>query len=115
VTLPDAAGLIEFVKNGFGAQEVFRDTGSAGGIHAEVRIGDSMMMIGGGSAVRGTPTPSMVQHYRPNADDVIARAVAAGAAVQIALLEEHGDRRKRTDERPGLPRRTHGTGPPESA
>jgi PhnB protein len=92
VTVPQAVEMIEFIKSAFGAEELFRDTGSAGGIHAEVRIGDSMMMIGGGSGFRGTPTPSMFQCYVPNVDDVYARAVAAGATVQFALTEDHGDR-----------------------
>jgi len=92
VTVPEAAEMIEFVKSAFGAQELMRDTGSAGGIHAEVRIGDSMMMIGGGSAFRGTPTPTMFQYYVPDVDEVYARAVAAGATVQLRLIEDHGDR-----------------------
>jgi PhnB protein len=92
VTVPQAAEMIDFVKNAFGAQELFRDTGSAGGIHAEVRIGDSMMMIGGGSAFRGTPTPTMFQYYVPNVDDVYARAIAAGATERLRLTEDHGDR-----------------------
>jgi PhnB protein len=92
VTVPQAAEMIDFVKNAFGAQELFRDTGSAGGIHAEVRIGDSMMMIGGGSAFRGTPTPTMLQYYVPNVDEVYARAIATGATVQFELREDHGDR-----------------------
>ena len=92
VTVPQAGELIDFVVRVFGAQELFRGTGSAGGIHAEVRIGDSMMMIGGGSAFRGTPTPTMFQYYVPNVDQVYARAVAAGATVQLELREDHGDR-----------------------
>lgn len=92
VTVPQAAEMIDFVKSVFGAQELFRDTGSAGGIHAEVRIGDSMMMIGGGSALRGMPTPSMFQYYVPNVDEVYERAIAAGATAQLAVLEDHGDR-----------------------
>src|SRR2546421_9433865 len=43
----EAAQLIDFVKQAFGATELMRATGSAGGIHAEVRIGDSVVMIGG--------------------------------------------------------------------
>jgi uncharacterized glyoxalase superfamily protein PhnB len=85
VTVPEAAEMIEFVKSAFGAQELMRDTGSAGGIHAEV-------MIGGGSAFRGTPTPTMFQYYVPDVDEVYARAVAAGATVQLRLIEDHGDR-----------------------
>jgi hypothetical protein len=41
VTVPEAAEMIEFVKSAFGAQELMRDTGSAGGIHAEVRAARS--------------------------------------------------------------------------
>jgi uncharacterized glyoxalase superfamily protein PhnB len=92
VTVPQAAEMIDFVKSVFGAEELHRDTGSAGGIHAEVRIGDSMMMIGGGSAFRGTPTPTAFQYYVPNADEVFERAVAAGATVLMEMTEDHGDR-----------------------
>ena len=44
-----ALELIDFVKRAFGAEEVMRTTGSAGGVHAEVRIGDTKVMIGGGA------------------------------------------------------------------
>src|SRR5689334_18112039 len=36
--------LIEFLQQAFGATEHFRSTGSAGGLHVEVKIGDSMVM-----------------------------------------------------------------------
>src|ERR1043166_6564097 len=36
-----AVELIDFVKQAFGAVENFRSTGSAGGLHCEVKIGDS--------------------------------------------------------------------------
>ena len=92
VMVPQAGEMIDFVKSVFGAQELFRGTGSAGGIHAEVRIGDSMMMIGGGGTFRGTPTPTMFQYYVPNVDEVYARAIAAGATMSLALTEQWGDR-----------------------
>ena len=92
VMVPQAEEMIDFVKSVFGAQEVFRGTGSAGGVHAEVRIGDSMMMIGGGGAFRGTPTPTALQYYVPNADEVYARAIAAGATASLDLMEQWGDR-----------------------
>jgi PhnB protein len=92
VMVPQAEAMIDFVKSVFGAQELFRGTGSAGGVHAEVRIGDSMMMIGGGGAFRGTPTPTAFQYYVPNADEVYARAIAAGATTSLALTEQWGDR-----------------------
>ena len=40
----DAESVIDFVKKTFGAEETFRDVGSAGGYHCEVRIEDSMLM-----------------------------------------------------------------------
>ena len=36
-----AVELVDFVKQAFGAVESFRSTGSAGGLHCEVKIGDS--------------------------------------------------------------------------
>src|SRR5205085_9868754 len=44
----DAPALIAFVKETFGAEQTLRTTGPAGGVHAEVRVGDSIVMIGGG-------------------------------------------------------------------
>ncbi|MGO4883948.1 MAG: VOC family protein [Bryobacteraceae bacterium] len=92
VTVLEADGLIDFVKRAFGAVELHRSSGSGGGFHAEVRIGDSITMIGGGSAFRGTPTPTMLQYYVPDVDVVFARAVTAGARVEMELNENHGDR-----------------------
>src|SRR5262249_15215740 len=45
----NAPQLIEFVQRVFDARETFRAVGSAGGVHAEVLLGDSMVMIGGGA------------------------------------------------------------------
>jgi PhnB protein len=77
----DAAGLIDFVKQTFGAQETFRSIGGAGGIHAEVRIGDSMMMLGGGGpglAWHGESKPLAFHVYVPDCDAAYERALAAG-------------------------------------
>ena len=48
-------GLIDFLKQTFGAEETFRTTGGAGGIHCELRVGNSMLMVGGGSAEKPLP------------------------------------------------------------
>lgn len=92
VIVPQPGELIDFVKSVFGAQELYRGTGSAGGMHAEVRIGDSMMMIGGGGAYQGTPTPNAFQYYVPNVDEVYARAIEGGATALMEILENYGDR-----------------------
>src|SRR5579872_40159 len=89
----DAAQLIDFVKQAFGATETFRGTGSAGGIHAEVRIGDSMVMIGGGGAWSGEPKPAMLYLYVNDADSVYKQALEAGAnSISEPEDQPYGDR-----------------------
>jgi PhnB protein len=92
----DAPALIDFVTRVFGAEERSRDIGSAGGVHAEVRIGDSMLMIGGGApglAWRGEPLPSAFHLYVEDTDSAFERAVQAGASViERPADQEYGER-----------------------
>jgi len=88
-----AGELIEFVKRAFGAQELVRTTGTEGGLHAEVRIGDTKVMIGGGDTWGGTPTPTALHLYVPDADQVYERALEAGAvSVRAPVDQPYGDR-----------------------
>ena len=89
----EAAELIDFVKQVFGAEEQFRTIGGAGGIHCQLKIGDSMMMLGGGGTWKGTPMPSAIHLYVPNADEVYERALRAGAVSLHELTDQpYGDR-----------------------
>jgi PhnB protein len=93
----DADALIDFIKKTFDGEELFRSgPGSEGGLHAEVRIGDSMLMVGGGAAGmswRGTPMPSAFHIYVPNCDATYARALAAGAtSVHAPIDQVYGER-----------------------
>jgi PhnB protein len=91
--VPAAVELIDFVKSAFGAQELMRTTGPAGGIHAEVAIGDSIVMIGGGDASHGAPMPTALHLYVPDADAVYDRAIQAGAASTHPPIDQpYGDR-----------------------
>jgi len=93
ITVDEAAELIEFVKDAFEGVEQFRTIGSAGGIHCEVRIGDSMVMIGGGGAWKGTPAPASLLVYVDDVDAVYENALKAGATSTNAPTEqEYGDR-----------------------
>lgn len=93
IIVPAAAGLIDFVKQAFGAEELYRGTGSAGGIHAEVKIQDSMIMIGGGEALRHDSTPAALHLYVNDADAVYEQALAAGAASLAKPIDQpYGDR-----------------------
>jgi PhnB protein len=93
----DADGLIEFLTKTFGAQETFRSgPGSEGGLHAEVRVGDSMLMVGGGAAGmkwRGTAMPSAFHIYVPDCDATYARALeAGGTSIDKPADQVYGER-----------------------
>ena len=92
----DAAGLIDFVKQVFDAQEQFRVIGSAGGIHCEVRLGDSMMMIGGGGpglSWSGNAQPMAFHVYVRDTDAVYQRAMEAGStSLQAPADQPWGER-----------------------
>lgn len=91
--VPGAAELIDFVKQAFGASELYRGTGSAGGIHAEVKIQDSMLMIGGGESLSHAATPTALHLYVNDADAVYERALEAGATVLHKPVDQpYGDR-----------------------
>jgi PhnB protein len=88
-----AVELVEFVKRAFGAEELVRTTGSAGGVHAEVRIGDTRVMIGGGGAWAGTPRPTALHLYVTDADQVYRAALEAGAdSLRGPVDQPYGDR-----------------------
>ncbi|HLZ58555.1 MAG TPA: VOC family protein [Ktedonosporobacter sp.] len=90
--VPGAIELIEFVKQAFGAVENYRGIGSEGGLHAEIRIGDSMLMIGGGAGMRD-PMPAALYLYMEDVDAVYQRALQAGATSLSAPEDQpYGDR-----------------------
>ncbi|MGA3295435.1 MAG: VOC family protein [Candidatus Acidiferrales bacterium] len=87
----DGPALIEFAKQAFGAEETFRGVGSAGGVHGEVRIGDSMLMMGGGIPGReftGAPSPQALHVYVTDTDAVYQKALEAGAT-SIGEPQDH--------------------------
>ena len=81
---PDIEPLIAFAKQVFGAEETYRTIGSAGGTHCELRIGDSMLMLGGGPSHgvddrRFSSRLVGLHVYVEDADAVFQRALDAGA------------------------------------
>jgi PhnB protein len=84
----DAAKVIEFYKRGLGAQELMRMPGPGGRImHAEVKIGDSVIMLGEEPPDKptmrsprsaGTRTASLYV-YVSDVDTTFKRALDAGA------------------------------------
>ena len=87
-----AAKLIDFVKEAFGAQETFRMPGPEGIMHAELRVGDSMVMM---SDAMGeyTPMPTMLFLYVEDVAAVYKRALqAGGVSTQAPENQFWGDR-----------------------
>jgi PhnB protein len=94
IAVREAAEMIDFVKRAFGAEGGVLGTGSQGGIHAEVKIGDSMLMIGGGPQWQGTPMPTSLHYYVPDVDAVYRRAIEAGATSLAAPVDQPYDDRE---------------------
>ena len=86
-----AAKAIEFYAKAFGAQEMVRMPGPHGSIaHAEVKIGNSMLMLADENKERGHLSPdslggsaSSIMFYADDVDEVFKRAVAAGAKAEM--------------------------------
>ena len=79
LTVRDARGLIEFIKQTFDAKEVSVLAGPGGMVmHAELRVSDSIVMVGG--VMPGSETfNGQVHVYVTNVDVTYACALAAGA------------------------------------
>jgi PhnB protein len=96
IVAADGEALLEFAKQAFDAEETFRAVGSAGGVHANVRIGDTMLMMGGGIRGRtfsGKPYPVALHIYVEDTDSVYDKALAAGATSLGAPQDhEYGER-----------------------
>jgi PhnB protein len=98
LVLSDGAGAIEFYRSAFEAEEIGeRFTGPDGKIiHAELRIGDSIVMItDDDDHIDATPPASFVKHsgaimatYWQDVDAAWERALDAGAEVVFPLADQ---------------------------
>jgi PhnB protein len=95
----DAARAVAFYRDAFAAQEVMRFNDPGGRIaHAEVRIGDSHVMLAdetsehvGPQTLGGAGISLML--YVEDVDATFAKAVAAGATVRRPVADQfYGDR-----------------------
>ena len=104
LVVTDGAAAIDFYRRAFGAEELGeRFTGPGGElIHAELRIGDSVVMLTedhddgaparSPAAVGGVVTAVMATYW-PDVDRVWEQAIAAGAEVVFPLSDQfYGDR-----------------------
>ena len=91
----DGLAQLEFVKQAFGAEELERVVMPTG-VHAEARMGDSILMMGGGIPGKkfpGTLQPQALHMYVEDADAVYRKALAAGAiSIDEPRDQEYGER-----------------------
>ena len=101
LTVRGAADAIEFYKKAFGAKEIMRLPVPGGALgHAEIRIGDSMVMLSDEFPTSATKPPAAlggttgyVLLYVRDVDRAFEQAVAAGARVTMPLADMFwGDR-----------------------
>jgi PhnB protein len=96
-----AADAIEYYNRAFGATELFRFPTPDGKVgHAEIKIGDSPIMLAdeypdmgykGPQTLGGSPTSIMI--YVEDVDTIFNQAVAEGATIKEALQDKfYGDR-----------------------
>ena len=87
------ATLIDFLKQAFGAEEKLRMPRPDGTVmHAEVRIGDSTVMMGEPMG-EWTPMPGMLHLYVDDTDSMYRRALQAGATSLSEPADQfYGDR-----------------------
>lgn len=100
VIVAGAAQAIEFYKHAFGATELLRLDGGGKIMHAEIKIGDSPIMLAdefpemgarGPNAFGGSPVSLMI--YVPDVDAFVAKAVAAGGTLRRPVQDQfYGDR-----------------------
>jgi len=92
LTVRDAERAIDFYKRAFGARERVRLPGPEGKIaHAELQIGDSIIMLGNECPEHGGVSPQTLEGspvglalYVEDVDQTFNRAVDAGAAAKEA-------------------------------
>ena len=88
IVTPDAQGLVAFIKTVFDARGEFHP-----GRPAELRIGDSMLMVSDGGGLRETFC-AFLYVYVEDADATYERAMAANAvSLEVPANTPYGDRR----------------------
>jgi PhnB protein len=96
-----AAKALNWYRDVFGAAEVMRFPAPDGKIgHAEIKIGDSHIMLADEVAAMGYRgpeslggSPGLIMIYVPDADSMFKKAVAQGAKVMQDLKDQfYGDR-----------------------
>ncbi len=92
----DGDAMLAFAKKAFGAEPTLRAVGGAGGIRGEVRIGDTMLMMGGGipgKSFNAKPNTTALHIYVKDTDAAYQKALQAGAtSISEPKDQDYGER-----------------------
>ena len=92
IVATDGSSVLDFITRVLDG-EVIERMKTPGGMHAEVRIGDSRVMVGQRND-KGGAMPAMFYVYVDDADEVYRRGLAAGArSIEEPNDAPYGDRR----------------------
>ncbi len=82
----NASQLIEFISTAFGGSEIYRKERPDGAItHAEMRVGDCMLMLGEATVQFG-PMPTSIYLYVTDSDNIYHKALEAGGLSVFPIM-----------------------------
>jgi PhnB protein len=94
LTIDDLDGFLSFIGTVFEAEETPRMQGRGGGTHVEVRIGNSMLMIGSGGSWRGHSQPAAIYVHINDVNASYRAALNNGATEMMEPSDEPDDDRR---------------------
>jgi PhnB protein len=96
ITMDSASEAIEFYQRAFGAEEIMRHSDGGRVLHAQIRVGTSMLMLHDenpawpvyrcAKAYGGSPVNLFL--YVEDADALVERAVSAGARLVMPVADQ---------------------------
>ena len=94
LVLERAPEMVDFLERTFGAEVLYRmPSAPGGGFHAEVRLGDAHLMMGGMPGMPFPEIPAALHFYVPDVDATFRRAVEEGSQAIFPPTDQfYGDR-----------------------
>jgi PhnB protein len=92
IYIPQPDSFLDFLEAAFGAQVTHRGLAHGEGFHGEARVGQAMLMVGGGAMAEGREIRASLHYFVDDVDAAYKRAIAAGAKVMMGETGEPADR-----------------------
>ena len=91
IYIPQPDRFLDFLEAALGAQVTMRSTGH-GEYHGEARLGQAMLMVGGGDKAAGREMRASLHYFVDDVDAAYERAIAAGGKVMMGEAGKPADR-----------------------